>query len=157
MSDPLKSKVGAADPNDASHAKYVRNLRSTDQLMRQFLKLETGLGNSPEFQRGWTWNFLWNSDDSEKARPVLVAAVNELMRNGFAFEEAFDRVVRNADRIERESKEYDDAGCDGSDCGHPCSVCKSGAYGSPCPDYEYDEESTTRRCPDSVRKCVCGT
>lgn len=103
MTDPLKSKVGAADPNDTAHSKYVRNLRSTDQLMRQFLKLETGLGNSPEFQRGWVWNFLWNSDDPKKAQPRSVAAVQDLMAQGKTFEEAFDHVLEHG-------SPYDDHG-----------------------------------------------
>ena len=53
--DSLKHNVGAADPRDPNHAKYVRNLRSTDLLMRQFLKLESGLGNSEAFRESPLW------------------------------------------------------------------------------------------------------
>lgn len=82
------------DKNDGqSYAKYIRSLRSTDQLMRQFLKLETGLGNNPAYIRGHTWSFDWNSEDPKKAQPEKVAAVKKLMDEGKTFEEAFDAVA----------------------------------------------------------------
>jgi hypothetical protein len=92
MADPLKSNVGAADPSDPNHHKYIRGLRSTDQLMRQFLKLESGAGNSSAFQRGHVWNFEWCSEDPTKAQPERVRRVQHLMRLGWAFDEAFDHV-----------------------------------------------------------------
>lgn len=72
------------DPQDPGYAKYVRNLRSTDQLMRQFLKLESGLGNSPAYQRGHEFAFKFT--DEQKAE------VNKLMDAGASFEDAFDEV-----------------------------------------------------------------
>lgn len=74
------------DKNDGkSYARYIRNLRSTDQLMRQFLKLETGLGNSSAYQRGHTFAFKWTQEQRD--------AVNKLMDDeGITFDEAFDRV-----------------------------------------------------------------
>ncbi len=67
-----------------SYAKYIRGLRSTDQLMRQFLKLETGLGNNSAYQRGHTFAFEFTEEQK--------AEVKRLMDEGMSFEEAFDRV-----------------------------------------------------------------
>lgn len=131
MADPLKSKIGAADPQDSAHNKYIRNLRSTDQLMRQFLKLETGLGNSKEFNRGWIWNFEWCSEDPAKARPDLVRRAQAMMEKGVAFEDAFDTAKdldaesaceHASEHIYRTAAGYDL--CRG--CGrefHPCEAC----------------------------------
>lgn len=93
MADPLKSRIGKADPQDPAHGKYIRNLRSTDQLMRQFLKLESGVGNSPAYQRGHVWNFEWCSEDPAKAQPEKVRRVRALMDDGVSFDEAFDHVA----------------------------------------------------------------
>ena len=83
-----------ADKEDGvAYAKYIRGLRSTETLMRQFLKLETGLGNNPAFIRGHTWNFEWCSEDPAKAKPEKVAEVRKLMDEGMSFEEAFDVVA----------------------------------------------------------------
>ncbi len=90
MADPLKSNIGRADPQHPEHHKYIRGLRSTDQLMRQFLKLESGLGNSPAYQRGHVWNFEWLSEDPAKAQPQKVKEVQVLMERGASFEDAFD-------------------------------------------------------------------
>lgn len=66
------------------YAKYIRNQRSTEQLLRQFLKLESGLGNNPAYSRGYTYAFQWPEEKK--------AEVNKLMSEGLSFEEAFDRV-----------------------------------------------------------------
>lgn len=76
--------MSAKDPQDPNHAKYIRNLRSTDQLMRQFLKLESGLGNNPSYQRGHEFAFGFTQAQKD--------AVNELLISGMSFEEAFDKV-----------------------------------------------------------------
>lgn len=91
--DPLKSRIGKADPQDPNHASYVRNLRGTDQLMKQFCKMESSV-DKPAYDRGWTWNFEWNSSDPKKARPDLVKRVNDLMASGESFEVAFDDVTQ---------------------------------------------------------------
>lgn len=87
--NPLKSNIGSADKNDPNHHKYIRNLRSTDQLMKQFCKVESSV-DKPAYDRGYTWNFIWLSDDPKKARPAQVQIVRDLMEQGDSFEEAFD-------------------------------------------------------------------
>ena len=72
------------DPKAA--AKKVRNTRQVEELLRQFLKLETGLGKNAAYNRGHTFNFEW----SQEQRDV----VNKLMETGMSFEEAFDAVTR---------------------------------------------------------------
>lgn len=72
------------DPKAA--AKKVRNTRQVEELLRQFLKLETGLGKNAAYNRGHTFNFEW----SQEQRDV----VNKLMETGMTFEEAFDAVTR---------------------------------------------------------------
>lgn len=73
------------DPKAA--AKKVRNTRQVEELLRQFLKLETGLGKNAAYNRGHTFNFEW----SQEQRDV----VNKLMADhGMSFEEAFDAVTR---------------------------------------------------------------
>ena len=80
-----------ADKNDPiGYAKYVRQLPSTERLLRQFLKLETGLGKNAAYERGHTWNFEWCSEDPKRSRPDLVKRVRDLMDQGMSFEEAFD-------------------------------------------------------------------
>lgn len=86
------------DPPKEAAAKE-RKRPEVDRLLRQFLKIETGLGNSPEFQRGWVWNFEWNSSDPKKAKPDLVQAVKYGMDLGMDFETAFDCVHAAADQI----------------------------------------------------------
>lgn len=70
------------DPKSA--AKKERYKYSTDQLMNQFKKLESGLGNSKEFNRGYTFAFEFTAEQK--------AAVNERMAAGESFEVAFDDV-----------------------------------------------------------------
>lgn len=79
------------DPKAA--AKRIRNTREVEGLLRQFLKMETGLGKNAAYQRGHVWNFEWCSSDPEKAQPAKVAEVNRLMDKGLPFDEAFDLVV----------------------------------------------------------------
>lgn len=60
-----------ADKTDPiSYTKYIRNLPSTERLLRQFLKLETGLGNSDSFRDSPAWCKCGrlNSTDDEHAR-----------------------------------------------------------------------------------------
>ena len=80
------------DPKAA--AKKMRNTREVEGLLRQFLKMETGLGKNAAYQRGHVWNFEWCSSDPAKAQPAKVAEVNRLMNEGLSFDEAFDRVAR---------------------------------------------------------------
>lgn len=56
------------DPKSA--AKKIRYLPSTERLMRQFLKLETGLGNSEAFKNSPVWCKCgrMNSENDEHAR-----------------------------------------------------------------------------------------
>ena len=72
------------DPKSA--ATKERYKPSTDRLMNQFLKMESGgLGRSKEYRRGHIFNFEW----SQEQRDV----VNRLMaEQGLTFEEAFDLV-----------------------------------------------------------------
>jgi hypothetical protein len=92
MADPLKSRIGKADPQDPNHASYVRNLRGTDQLMKQFCRMESSV-DKPAYDRGWVWNFEWNSDDPKKSQPEKVLGVKHLMNQGYSFEDAFDAVA----------------------------------------------------------------
>ena len=78
------------DPKAA--AKKVRESREVENLLRQFLKMETGLGKSAAYQRGHIFSFDWCSEDPTKAQPAKVAEVNRLMSEGLSFEEAFDQV-----------------------------------------------------------------
>jgi hypothetical protein len=64
--------------------KKLRNSREVEEGLRQFLKLESGLGNSSRFQRGWVFNFQFT--DAQRAE------VNAMMEAGVSFDEAFDRV-----------------------------------------------------------------
>ena len=64
--------------------KKLRNSREVEEGLRQFLKLESGLGNSSRFQRGWVFNFQFT--DEQRGQ------VNALMEAGVSFEEALDRV-----------------------------------------------------------------
>ena len=78
------------DPKPAAN-KFL-NPREVENLLRQFLKLETGLGKNAAYQRGHIFSFDWCSDDPAKAQPAKVAEVNRLISEGLSFEEAFDRV-----------------------------------------------------------------
>ena len=81
------------DTEDLSNKKF-RQTRAVDQGLRQFLKLETGLGNSAAFQRGHVWNFQWCPDlPWRQGKPALVQKVSDLMAAGKTFEEAFDEVA----------------------------------------------------------------
>lgn len=82
------------DPKVA--AKKVRESREVENLLRQFLKMETGLGKNAAYQRGHVWNFEWCSSDPAKAQPAKVAEVNRLMSEGMPFDEAFDKVSRGS-------------------------------------------------------------
>lgn len=76
-----------ADKNDPiGYAKYVRGLRSTENLLRQFLKTETGLGKNEAYHRGHTYAFEFTKEQQEK--------VQGLMASGMTFEEAFDYYMR---------------------------------------------------------------
>ena len=68
-----------------SYTKYIRNQRSTEDLLRQFLKLETGLGKSKAYERGHEFNFSWTQEQRDE--------VNKLMETGMSFEEAFDAIA----------------------------------------------------------------
>lgn len=70
------------DPKDV--AKKERASLAVERGLRQFLKLETGLGNSPAFQRGYVFAYEWAQWRKD--------AVNKLMTEGVAFEDAFDRI-----------------------------------------------------------------
>lgn len=65
-------------------AKRIRYLPETERLMRQFLKLETGLGNNSKYQRGHTFNFTFTQSQRDR--------VYQLMETGLSFDEAFDAV-----------------------------------------------------------------
>ena len=84
MVDPLKSKIGARDPQDPAHGKYVRNLRSTDQLMKQFCKVESSI-DKPAYDRGYEYAFRFSEEKQQK--------VMRLIDGGATFEEAFDAVA----------------------------------------------------------------
>lgn len=72
-----------ADKEDPiGYAKYVRGLRSTEELLRQFLKVETGLGKNAAYNRGHEFTFEWTQEQRD--------VVNHLMTLGMTFEEAFD-------------------------------------------------------------------
>lgn len=71
-----------ADKNDPiSYAKYVRNLPSTERLLRQFLKVESSM-DKKAYNRGYTFNFEFTQGQRDK--------VNGLMAAGMSFDEAFD-------------------------------------------------------------------
>ena len=67
-------------------AQQERRTIETERGLRQFLKLETGLGNSKAFQRGWVFAY----EFTEEQR----AMVNLGMEEGLSFEDAFDAVAR---------------------------------------------------------------
>lgn len=72
-----------ADKNDPiSYAKYVRNLPSTERLLRQFLTVETGQGKNAAYARGHEFNFTFTQAERDQ--------VFKLMEYGMSFEEAFD-------------------------------------------------------------------
>ncbi len=74
------------DKNDGkSYARYIRGQRSTEQLLRQFLKLETGLGKNQAYARGHTFAFEWTQEQRDEVNKIMDA-------EGIPFEEAFDRV-----------------------------------------------------------------
>lgn len=83
------------DPDDV---RSIRNSREVEQGLRQFLKLESGNGNSRAFRRGHVWNFEWCSEDPALAQPAKVAEVKLLMESGKKFDEAFDEVDRAGTR-----------------------------------------------------------
>jgi hypothetical protein len=64
----------------------IRYSREVEENLRQFLKLESGLGNSSKFQRGWVYNFEFTQEQRD--------SVNALMAAGRTFDDAFDEVKR---------------------------------------------------------------
>jgi len=75
-----------ADKNDPiSYAKYVRQLPSTERLLRQFLTMETGQGKNAAYNRGHDFNFKFTQAQRDEAF--------RLMDAGKTFEEAFDAVA----------------------------------------------------------------
>lgn len=72
------------DSQDPGYAKYIRYQRSTEELLRQFLKTETGLGKSDAYKRGHAFSFEWTQEQRDE--------VNALMAQGMDFESAFDKV-----------------------------------------------------------------
>ncbi len=86
--------------DDTDDCKKERKSYGVEKSLRQFLKLETGLGNSSAFRRGHIWNYEWHSDDRSKARPDLIERVKNSMTNGMSFEEAFNE----AQEFDRESR-----------------------------------------------------
>jgi hypothetical protein len=79
------------DPDDV---RSIRNSREVEQGLRQFLKLESGNGNSRAFRRGHVWNFSWNGTPGE---PERVRRVKKLMDLGWPFADAFDHVDGHPD------------------------------------------------------------
>lgn len=71
------------DTDDMKH-KDGRYHPEVEKGLRQFLKIETGLGNSRKFRRGHEFTFSFT--DEQKAR------VNRLMAEGQSFDDAFDFV-----------------------------------------------------------------
>jgi len=61
-----------------------RKRPEVDRMLRQFLRLESGLGNSRGFQRGWVFAYEFTQEQKDR--------VNRLMEEGKSFEEAFDEV-----------------------------------------------------------------
>ena len=76
-----------ADKNDpVSYAKYVRNLPSTERLLRQFLKVESSM-NKRAYNRGYAFNFEMTQEQRDE--------VNKLMADGMTFDEAFDKYLES--------------------------------------------------------------
>ena len=84
--------VDKSDP--ISYTKYIRNLPSTERLLRQFLKMETGLAKNEAYARGHRFNFEFTQEQRD--------IINKLMDGGLTFEEAFDEFERR------------ERGCDGA-------------------------------------------
>lgn len=74
----------AKDSQDPGYAKYIRYLPSTERLLRQFLKTETGLGSNSAYKRGWVFNYEFTQKQRDE--------VNSLMNEGDDFETAFNKV-----------------------------------------------------------------
>lgn len=74
--------VDKTDP--IGYAKYIRSLRSTEDLLRQFLKTETGLGKNAAYMRGHEFNFSF----TQEQRDVVMKLMDD---EGLSFEEAFDK------------------------------------------------------------------
>lgn len=68
------------DTHDESTVRQVRYSREVEQQLRQFLKLETGLGNSDDFKDGWEVTFGLTEQEREK--------YNELREQGISRGEA---------------------------------------------------------------------
>lgn len=73
------------DEDPKHDAAKERRRPEVERQLRQFLKLESGLGNSPAFQRGWVHAYEFT--DHQRAE------VRTLMNTGMSFEEAFDAVA----------------------------------------------------------------
>lgn len=65
-------------------ARDERKQPGVERLLRQFLTVETGQGKSPEYRRGYEYNFEW----TDAARAEVV----RLMNDGLSFETAFEQV-----------------------------------------------------------------
>lgn len=90
----------STDEGENPRAYKKRHSRELDALFRANGVVQSQDKGTPEYDRGWTWNFVWCSDDPTKARPKLVARVQTLMGDGFSFEESFDYARENAALIE---------------------------------------------------------
>ena len=73
------------DKNDPiGYTKYVRNLPSTERLLRQFLKVESSM-DKKAYNKGYEFNFEFTQEQRDR--------VNGLMATGMSFDEAFDYYV----------------------------------------------------------------
>ncbi len=66
--------------------KKIRYAPDTERMLRQFLKLETGLGKNEAYHRGHEFAFGFTQAQKDE--------VNKMMAEGMSFEEAFDVVAR---------------------------------------------------------------
>lgn len=82
--------------SDEEDGRKIRYSPEVEKGMRQFLKLETGLGKSAKYRRGHIYSFEWCSEDPKLARPDLVKLVKDLMENvvdPLSFDDAFDHAM----------------------------------------------------------------
>lgn len=69
---------------DDHDLRAIRKTREVEQGLRQFLKIETGLGKSAAYRRGHIFAFEFTQEQKDR--------VEELMIGGMTFEDAFDKV-----------------------------------------------------------------
>lgn len=86
----------SSDEGENPHEYKRRHRRELDNLFRANGIIASQVAGSKEYDRGYTWNFEWCSEDPSKAKPACVAAVLHMMDKGSTFEEAFDYVYRGA-------------------------------------------------------------